>query len=62
LQHGPAIDNAETVWWCDEHDGQGVPRLGRDPYTCWKAEFIRHLVGGECRIVERRLPQIGEGE
>lgn len=61
LAHGPAIDNAETMWWCvpfHEHGAANVSEpcvAGSDHDKPYKCRWVR--------IVEKRLlPQIGEGE
>jgi hypothetical protein len=42
-------------WRCVEHDAQAIPRLGFDPDTCWKGQWIRHLSVADCRMVNARI-------
>lgn len=71
LQHGPAIEGAETVWWCRRHSSNGSTHP-ESAGVCW---FIMFAYRGRdvdlddppdhlpCRMVPKRLlPQIGEGE
>jgi hypothetical protein len=54
------LENGRQVQWCGKHDCDAVPRLGRDPFTCWKAEFTRHLDPKDCRIVSKLLIEVPE--
>lgn len=49
LAHGPAIEAAETVWWCEEHN---MHVRWSDAITCAQGGVERDP---NCRMVKRRL-------
>ena len=55
LDAARAYAASEEVWWCVRHNCDGVPRLGRPPTSCWKAEFTRHLDPADCEFTSARL-------
>ena len=54
------LENGQRVGWCSSHHCDAVPRLGRDSFTCWKAEFTKHLDPKSCRIVSKLLIEVPE--
>ena len=50
-----AVLDGQPKWECETHHGEGVPRLATDPFTCWKAEFTKHLDPADCSMFERVL-------
>ena len=50
-----AYAESEEIRWCVRHNCDGVPRLGRPPTSCWKAEFTRHLDPADCEFTSARL-------
>lgn len=54
LVHGPALEAAPTIWWCEEHAATSyMASSDIDRERCWWKMLINGH--GDCRMVERRL-------
>lgn len=66
LVHGPALEAAEEVWWCEVHDSSADQPPSDFPHFCLAEQVNGHDAEGEapwCRMVKRPpSPKIEEGK